>query len=143
MSIQSLENSKYIHPDIERTSNMISEMLNLLTENWKIPVVIKQYFKDFRNNDRDVEASTDDLTRHQLENLIYGVFIKKKNFLTEHDMYKIFDLLSYDTLNKAYLAWFDEMNDIREAKKVKNRNKNETYRFTTSHRVEKNYNNDL
>ena len=47
---------------------------------------------------------------------LLGHFMTKNELSSEVDVYTIFDLLSFDTLNKAYLAWFDEKDEIEQAK---------------------------
>ena len=54
-----------------------------------------------------------------MDKLLFGHFLNKHEFSSEEDVHKIFNLLPFDTLNKAYLAWFDEKDDIVQAQIVK------------------------
>ena len=46
-------------------------------------------------------------------------------------MHTTFDLLSFDTLNKAYSVWYDEKDGIDQANIAKNRVKNELNCFSS------------
>ena len=71
---------------------------------WKIPVVIKNCFNEFHDHDRKVEPDNDDFSRNGLDKLLFGRFLSKHESSSEDDMHTTFDLISFDTLNKAYLA---------------------------------------
>ena len=88
---------------------------------WKIPVVIKNCFNEFHDHDRKVEPDNDDFSRNGLDKLLFGRFLSKHESSSEDDMHTTFDLISFDTLNKAYLAWYDEKYVIDQAKIEKNR----------------------
>ena len=47
---------------------------------------------------------------------LLGHFIGKHELSSEVDMPTTFDFLSFDTLNNACLAWFEEKDDIEQAK---------------------------
>ena len=85
----------------------------------KIHVVIKDYFNEFNHHDRKVESNNNDVSRNDLGKLLIGPFINKNGFLSEEDVHKIFNLVLFDTLNKAYLAWFEEKDEIVQAQDKK------------------------
>ena len=97
-------------------NTFITEKLRILYTLWKIPIVIKNYFNKFHEHDRKVEHDNDDFSRNDLGNFLLCHFMTKNELSSEVDVYTIFDLLSFDTLNKAYLAWFDEKDEIEQAK---------------------------
>ena len=47
------------------------------------------------------------------------ILLTKHELSSEDDVYTTFGLLSFDTLNKAYLAWFDDKYDIVQVQIVK------------------------
>ena len=103
----------------------ITERLRILYTFWKIPVVIKNCFNEFHDHDRKVEPANDDFSRNYLGKLLFGRFLSKQESSSEDDVHTTFDLLSFDTLNKAYSAWYDEKKEIDQAKIAKNRVENE------------------
>ena len=82
----------------------------------EIPVVIKNCFNKFYHHDRKVEPDNDDFSRNILGKFLLGHFIAKNELSSEDDVHTKFGLLSFNTLNKAYLAWYDEKEEIEQAK---------------------------
>ena len=96
--------SKFIHQDVRLTYNRIETGLKLLYDKWKVLIIIKDYFKEYRCHDIIVEPINDDLSTHNLETLLLAVFKKKNNSYNENDIYSTFDLLSCGILKKIHLA---------------------------------------
>ena len=76
----------------------------------------KLLHKEFHDHDRKVESDNDDFSRNDLGKLLFGHFLSKDESSSEDNVHTTFDLLSFDTLNKAYLAWYDEKEEIDQAK---------------------------
>ena len=96
-------------------NTFITERLRILYILWKIPIVIKDCFNEFNQNDRKVEADNDDISRNDFGKLLFGPLLNKHELSSKEDVHTIFDLLPFDTLKKAYLAWFDEKDEILQA----------------------------
>ena len=94
----------------------ITEKLRILYTLWKIPVIIKKCFNEFHDHDRKVEPDNDDFSRNDLSKLLFGHLLSKQELSSEDDVHTTFDLLSFDTLNKVYLPWYDEKEEIDQAK---------------------------
>ena len=74
---------------------------------WKVPQVVKNMFKRFIHHDRNAKPVNDDTSKGDLCALLIHHFHNKTGFSTENDVFNILDLLPYQTLNEAWLAWYD------------------------------------
>ena len=85
-------------------NTFITKRLRILYTLWKILIVIKNCFHEFHEHDRKAESDNDDFSRNDLGKFLFGHLLTKNEVSSEDDVYTTFDLLSFDTLNKAYLA---------------------------------------
>ena len=108
--------SKLTISKILSVNTFITERLRILYTLWKIPVVIKNCINEFYEHDRKVGPDNDDISRNVLGKYLLGHFIAKHELSSEVDVPTTFDFLSFDTLNNACLAWFEEKDDIEQAK---------------------------
>ena len=70
---------------------------------------------DFINHDRNDKPDNDDLSRKDLYSLLFSTFIHRNEFVKEQDVYRALKFLPYQTLNEAYLAWYDKKDEIVQA----------------------------
>ena len=86
-----------------------------------MPVVVKKWLNKFSKHDCKVKPDTNDENRKDLYLLLFSNFINKNVFTTKEDVFTTLNLLLYDTLNKVYLAWYDEKDEIVQAQKEEER----------------------
>ena len=97
-------------------NTFITKRLRILYTLWKILIVIKNCFHEFHEHDRKAESDNDNFSRNDLGKFSFGHLLTKHELSSEDDVYTTFDLLSFDTLNKVYLPWYDENEEIDQAK---------------------------
>ena len=75
----------------------------------------------FIYHDRNAKPVNDDSSKEDLCALLINNFINKNGFSIENDVFKTLNLLPYQTLNEAWLAWFDAKDEIMQAQKKRNK----------------------
>ena len=85
----------------------------------KNPVVTKKCFNEIYEHYRKDEPDNDDFSRNILGKLLFGHFIATNELLSKDDVHTTFSLLSFDTLYKAYLAWFVGLTRKRRLRKLR------------------------
>ena len=73
------------------------------------------------HHDRNVKPVNGDESREDLCTVLLFHFINKSGFSTKDDVFKTLNLLPYQTLNEAWLAWFDVKDEKMQAQKKRNK----------------------
>ena len=74
-------------------------------------------FNRFINHDRNAKPVNDDKSKADLCSLLFSNFMIKNVFAKDEDVFETLDILPYQTLNEAFLAWYDEKDEIVQAQK--------------------------